>query len=568
MAVCVTHDKTLNRARYNSKFQPSMRALNVLKNGKILAPDESPQMMMERVVQTLFDVETHFGTSRRNTQKLVTEFGERVDNGQIVINTAILTNAGRYQDKPLSGCAMIPFDAKQDLDELKGILTKFHAEGMGTGFNLENANDPAEFLRRINDIAIKITKSGIEDRPVGNIVVCPVDHPRIVEFITSKYNTARNGEEWKVNISVAVSEEFFLAVSSNKMWKLKNGHEVNAKELFDLICRCACYSAEPGILFLDRIQKDNPAPMLGEYQSVAPCGEVGLAAWEICHFSYLNLAAFVKIETKKFDYEELKKAVAILTRSLDNAAEVSIRSAIYDKSKFLTKAKRKIGVGICGFADACAKLGISYDSEAAREFLADTLSLINFISKQVSYELAHQRGSCLVMLHPQCAYNTPNGFIERKYAPFPTKTVNTRDWLELANRIRKEKALRNIATTSLPPTGRSSLILDASSGIEPFFNLATDGGLNLELVQLLHTLPEEEIKRVFKTALEITPQNHVKIMATAQRFIDESISKTINLPAESDMGAISELYMMAYQLGLKGLTVYRDGSHAAQPKKL
>jgi ribonucleoside-diphosphate reductase alpha chain len=317
--------------------------------------------------------------------------------------------------------------------------------------------------------------------------------------------------------------------------------------------------------------------------SIAPCAEVGLVPGETCQFGYLNLGAFVS--NKTIDIEALQSASALMTRALDDCLEISLESYQVEESKKVVGLRRKIGIGICGLADMLVKLNIPYDSEEGREISRDVVALINYTSKVASHELAQVRGSFRAMgLLYGCRHIEEPSYVQQRYGNHPTRWVSEADWYSLGNKIRKTKQLRHSTTIALPPTGRSGLVINASPGVEPLFSFKDPNGEIRGVVRQL--IPDNEIlqqisesgkipasvpettRRVLVTSTDIAAIDHLKMVAALQTVVDESISKTINLRAEATVSEVREIYESAYRLGLKGMTMYREGSSTSQPVRL
>jgi ribonucleoside-diphosphate reductase alpha chain len=469
----------MERIDYHSTYRPTSSAESVLRKGKIISQDETPQMMMERVVKTLFSVESKFNTDSTEIISLAKELGDFLDSGYCVLSTPILTNAGRYCNKPLSACTVPSIDLRKDMAAIKKDIDQLHQDGMGTGFNLDECDDPVAILKALNKIAVQGARSGKEDRPVGNIAVLSVNHPKIEEFITAKNNVDRCGEEWKFNISVNIDDVFMKAYFSGTEYALRDDKKVLARRIMEKIAKSIHVCGDPGIVFLNRVNNGNPTPGVGTYLSVAPCGEVGLAAGESCQFGYINVAKFLmRKEGEDFviDLPLLKRVTQLMVRALDNALEISIERYPFEEQKVIMKAKRKIGIGICGLADLFMQCVISYADSRARSLAQDIVSFINYHSKLESYELAKARGSFEAMnLTQGCRYNEDPGYIEQVSGEKATKYITRQMWLDLAQKIRMTKLLRNASTIALPPTGRSAILINASCAIEPQFSLSIEG---------------------------------------------------------------------------------------------
>ncbi len=583
---------------YHSTFQPTASAEFVLQTGKILAHGESPKQMMERVVHTLFSIETKFKTSPSEIKRLECAFGSLLDDGYCVMSTPILTNAGRYNDKPFSACTVPPIDLRKDMAKIKTIVDHLHQDGMGTGFNLDDLDDPVTVLKKLNTIAVDGAKSGKEDRPVGNIAILSVYHPKIREFINVKNLVDQHGEKWIFNISVNIDDAFMKAFLNNETYQLKDGKKVSAQTLLQEIAKSVYLCGDPGLLFMSRLNEGNSTPGVGDYVAVAPCGEVGLAAGESCQFGYINVGKFFMEGPKQslvVDFKKLEQATRLMVRALDNALEISISRYAYEEQRAIMKAKRKIGIGICGLADLFMQCNLAYSDAQARDIGKDIIAFINYVSKSESHELAKVRGSFEAMaLSKGCRYNDNPGFIEQRFGKVSTPHVTAKMWHELAQKIRNTRLLRNASTIALPPTGRSSLVINASQGIEPQFSLVEVHGKTKQLNPFLQkalsnagivdktlmekivtlgcigSLPEipANIRHVFLTASEISPQGHLAMMESLQSVVDESISKTVNVISTITEQEIVNIFHQAYVRNLKGITIYRDNSRKEQPKNL
>ena len=300
------------------------------------------------------------------------------------------------------------------------------------------------------------------------------------------------------------------------------------------------------------------------------------------------MAKLVTQETKpSVDFDQLKASVALLMRALDNILEISIQRYSIDESKSIMQAKRKIGIGICGFADMLMALNLSYTDNKARDLLQDILNFISYHSKEASVELAKSRGSFKAIDESKFM---DESFIMDKYGKLNTPHVSIIQWQQLAKKIKETKLLRNATTSALPPTGRSASVIGASQSIEPIFSLHGDNGdgihPSLQTFLNKHSLHEDEaiiaeikksgrspqavrmMQHPFVTATEISPEDHLEMTITAQKAIDESISKTVNLPEQTTPQEIAAIYKKAYAAGLKGISVFRNNSRSYQPKKL
>lgn len=542
--------------RYRSYFD--MGTERMLTKGRIVGQGELPCEMIERVITTINEADSKHSDADVSFGKKI---GKQLDDGKIVFSTPILTNAGRHVDRPLSACTVLPIGLDVDYGLLKNEISFVHQQGMGTGFNLDRHKNPLRLLNFLNNSAIDSSNSGNEDRPVGNIAIMSIYNPMVTDFINIK-DTCKG--EWKFNISVSVDKEFMVAVKEDSKTTQSDGTLIPARELFDKLCASVLRNAEPGLIFLDRINERNPAPELGSYEAVAPCAEVGLIPGEVCEFGYINLAKFISYSGSCYDVdtEGLAKTSRLLTRALDDLLDVTYENIDNDLSRQIIEQKRKIGIGICGLSDALAIANLSYDSKEATTLVSDLVALINYSSKLESVKLAASRGSCGIIKSQKSRYLDEPAHIVKLFGSLDSAYVQPQEWIDLADTIKRTRNLRNISTTAIPPTGRSALVIGASTGIEPYFNIRDIS------IQVFDKIADRRDQSFIKTANEICVDAHIAMAAAAQRFCDESISKTINLPASATVDDIKHAFLEAYEKEMNGITIYVDGSVANQPKDL
>lgn len=565
-------------------FVPSERAEHILRDGDILADGESSEAMLERVAGIIPEIEQQFGASPEFAEQFADQMRALFYERKIVPSTPIMTNAQRFDHRPLSACSVPPVDLDADYHELKDTIDTYHQEGMGTGFALDDAQNPIETLEDLQEIARTGLETEEQHRPVGNMGIMRVDHPKIREFITIKQQT--QDKDWKFNLSVNITDAFMDAYENGEPFELRDGTEEDPQELMDLMVNCAWDCADPGLIFLGNMNRRRPFRGAMNYVSVAPCGEVGLAEGETCQFASINIAAF--LEDGEIDYEELKQATRCVTRFLDDVLEYSIEHYTHDESIEAMRTSRKIGIGFCGYSKLLTKMGLVYDSEKANTVLRNLLSFINFHSKEYSKELAEERGNFDGWADSLYSDEDTN-FLTEKFGDAESETVSREDWEQLDRAI-TETGLRNSTTVILPPTGRSSLTFDTSQSIEPIFSLSDQyDTLNEEFVaeleergladeEIIESVREkgscqhldlpEDLQQVFRTAVEIGYEQHFNVLVEAQQFVDESVSKTINLPKDAEPEAVERVYHRAYHEGLNGMTVYRNGSSEEQPMDL
>jgi len=588
----------------NSHFHPLTGRVgeNILKTGGIVAKGERPMEMVNRMLKAVYEVEARWGYSEAETQVEMDKMTQALDGGYCVMGSPVMTNAGRFQ-QPLSSCYVPSADLRKGLAHVKKDVVDSQASGMGSGFDFSDIEDPVAVLRGLNQMTLDNQASYKHGRSIGNMASITVRHPKLLEFISIKEGADKRGEEWRFNISVNMDDEFMRAAKKGKTIRLTDGTKVNAKTLYNRIVSLAANTGDPGLLFMDRLNEDNPTPNVGMYTSVAPCAEVGLAPGETCQFGYINVGKFIK--NGQVDIDGLTNVTEMMTRALDNSLEVNIDNALTPESAAISQLKRKIGIGMYGLADLLAQLHLKYDSDEARRVAQDVMAIINYSSKITSHELAKQRGSFGALndvIHGS-RYDEEPGYLVRKYAKTDTTYVHPSDWVELDGLIKSSRYLRNASTTALPPTGKTALIGGAYSwSIEPYFDhIVAARDENGKVTRLINRVLLQEIrnnvpdaaqrKRIFQqiwtenklgggndvpqmildsfdTALEISHKGHMAMVGVLQAVNDESVSKTINLPATTTEKEIADIYMEAWELGLKGVTIFRDQSRENQPQDL
>jgi ribonucleoside-diphosphate reductase alpha chain len=584
-------------------------ALTVLKTRYLLRDEhgaitETPEEMFHRVAHAVASSEKIYGGSAKEWEA---KFYNAMSGLLFLPNTPALINAGKEHGQ-LAACFVLPVDDSMSsiFDSLKNAALILQSGG-GTGFSFSKlrprsdivkstggiASGPVSFMR-IYNTATEVIKQGGARRG-ANMGILRIDHPDVLEFIKIK----RHVEELlNFNISIAVTDEYMKALKNNSVYPLLNPRsgqvegKLKAKKVFDEIVESAWETGDPGLIFIDRINRDNPTPHIGEIESTNPCGEQPLLPFEACILGSINLSKVLKqIKTPPFnsplakgghrglkgptgefifkiDWDLLAELVRLGVRFLDDAIDAN--KYPIPEIELMHKGNRKIGLGVMGWADMLIKLGIRYNSRRAFELAREVMSFIREGARDASGELARERGM------------------------FPNFKGSIYD----KRKIISKGGLRNATTTTIAPTGTLSLIAGCSSGIEPLFAIAykrrvletelyeihpyfletakTRGFYSAELIRkislkgTLRGLSEipSDVKRLFVTAHDISSEDHVEMQALFQEFTDNAVSKTINLKHRATRDDVARAFMLAYEKGCKGITVFRYGSKPGTLVKL
>ncbi len=572
---------------------------------------EKPADMFRRVADTVAKGDLKYGATKDDVKKLSDRFYDAITNCQFMPNSPTLMNAGRELGQ-LAACFVLPIE-----DSLEGIFETIkntaliHQSGGGTGFSfsrLRPKNDvvhstmgissgPVSFMEVFNAATEAVKQGGT--RRGANMGILRVDHPDILEFIDCK---ADNNKLNNFNISVAITDKFMEAYFNNEDYDLVNPHtkkttgKLNAKFVFDKIVDSAWRNGEPGIVFIDTMNYDNPTPQIGAIESTNPCGEVPLLPYEACNLGSINLNKMVKENndgTCSVDWDLLAKTTRTAIRFLDNI--ITINKYPLPQIAEMVNNNRKIGLGIMGWADMLMKIGISYASEQGTKLASQIIEFIDYESKCESIELSKERGR---FANFKGSIYDSEHYLYNKYKDKSAGKISDEQWKELDNKIKKF-GIRNATTTCIAPTGTISMIAGASGGIEPLFGLVFSRLIldNTEMLEInpifknymiKHNLYSEElmkkiaidgsiahinnipenVKKIFVTAHDITPYWHVKMQAAFQLHTDNAVSKTVNFVESATHDDIKETYILAYKSHLKGITVYRNNSRTFQPMNL
>ena len=561
----------------NAEVVLRRRYLSKDRDGQVL---EDPDGMFRRVAHNLSQADRNYGAGEEQRQATEERFYLAMRRLELLPNSPTLMNAGRDLQQ-LSACFVLPVD-----DSLDGIFDKvkqtalIHKSGGGTGFAFSRlrpegdvvgstggvASGPVSFIRAF-DTATDVVKQG-GTRRGANMGILDVTHPDILKFIRSK-------EDGKTlvnfNISVGVDADFMEKVKRAESFDLVNPRNgkvtgrLNAREVFDLLAEMAWKTGDPGLIFLDVINRDNPNPQLGRIESTNPCGEQPLLPHESCNLASVNLARMVRYSGSdvSIDWDRLSETVQVAVHMLDNV--IDMNEYPIPEIAEMSRKTRRIGLGVMGFADLLVQLAIPYDSEEGLLAAEQVMGYIQEETHRASMQLALERGTFPAW--EGSVYNGGDGEV---------------------------RLMRNSAPTTIAPTGTISIIAGASSGIEPLFALGYvrnvmdntrlvesnpyfeavarhEGFYSEELIEeiarggTLEGLDVPEwVKDVFRTAHDISPEWHVRMQGAAQAHTDNAVSKTINFPHTATVDDVSNAYMLAYELGCKGITVYRDGSKDGQ----
>ena len=571
---------------------------------------ETPADMFRRVADTIASGDLQFGRTQSDVDKLSDRFYDAITNCYFMPNSPTLMNAGRELGQ-LAACFVLPVE-----DSLEGIFETvkntalIHKSGGGTGFSfsrLRPKNDvvkstmgvssgPVSFMEVFNAATEAVKQGGT--RRGANMGILRVDHPDVLEFIDCK---ADNTKLNNFNISVAITDKFMEAYLKGEDYDLIHPNtkesvgKLNAKMVFDKIVDGAWRNGEPGIIFIDTMNYDNPTPKIGAIESTNPCGEVPLLPYEACNLGSINLNRMVKEENGKWvvDWDLLGETTRTAIRFLDNV--IAINNYPLPQIDEMVTNNRKIGLGVMGWADMLMKLGLSYASEEGTKLGAQVIEYIDYISKCESIELSKERGK---FKNFEGSIYDQDNYLYEKYKGKSAGIISDEQWKELDALI-KEHGIRNATTTCIAPTGTISMIAGASGGIEPLFGLVFSR-LIMDNTEMLEVNPifkdymvshglysedlmrkisvdgsvahvdgiSDEIKHIFVTAHDVTPYWHVKMQAAFQLHTDNAVSKTVNFVESATREDIEEAYILAYKSHLKGITVYRNNSRTFQPMNL
>jgi len=562
----------------NDDLKLSLNAMEVLKRRYLIKDDnqniiETPSELFRRVASYVAKAQIAYH-GEISADQAEEKFYQMMRQRDFLPNSPTLMNTGTPLGQ-LSACFVLPLEDSIDgIFEALGNMAKIHQSGGGTGFSFSSlrpknalvsstkgcASGPVSFMKIFDQATGVIVQGG--RRRGANMAIIRCDHPDIIEFVEAKMQ--KNAFE-NFNLSVAATDRFIADVKAGRKFSLKhpatgrNTSKINARELFDLIVNAAWHCGDPGLVFIDEVNRKNPTPAIGKIEATNPCGELPLLPFESCNLGSINLANMVK--DGSVDWNKLKHCIHWGIRFLDNV--IDMNKYPLPQIREITLANRKIGLGVMGFADMLIQLGISYNSTQALNFAETLMRSIHTESLKASANLAEER----------------NVFPNFKRSIYAKKNIR----------------LRNATVNTIAPTGTISIIAGCSSGIEPLFaisfvrNVLSGSRLvetntffeeiakkrrfhNKEIIgkiarlgslQNLKEIPSD-IKKIFVTAFDVTPSRHLQIQAGFQKYTDNAVSKTINLPENATLSDVRRIYLQAHKLKCKGITVYRYATKQGQ----
>jgi len=534
-------------ARFSENAINILKARYYLRNEKGEFLDRSPEDLFRRVAKAIAAAEK----TQKDREEMSGRFLEMMLGGDFLPNSPTLTGAGR--DMCLSACFVLPIeDSMESIFETVKDAALVHKEGGGTGFDFSRLRPAGSFVRKTQGVAsgpisfLKVIDAATEavkqggTRRGANMGILRADHPDIEDFITLKLDTRSVNN---FNLSVAAGEAFMEAVRTKSDYDIfdpylkKKVGVKNARKVFDQIVESAWAVGDPGLIFIDRVNTGNPTAGLGPIRATNPCGEQPLHEYESCNLGSINVSRFfAPAQADRFDWERFRRVIGLSVRFLDNVIDVN--KYPLPQIEKMTRANRRIGLGIMGWADLLIMMKTRYDSPQALDLAERLAAFLRREAVEESRRLAQDRG----------------------------------DFPNIGFSVYKGQKMRNATVFTVAPTGTISRIAGCSSSIEPVFALEMTSKIIDREIKDIHPLyqewkdknPNAPLPDYFLTAHQIAPEAHIKMQAAFQKHVDNSVSKTINFPHSATIQDVEKAYLLAYELGTKGITIYRDGSRSEQ----
>jgi ribonucleoside-diphosphate reductase alpha chain len=507
---------------YRSAFPADPATDARLRAHRIIEPGETARHMVSRVVATLGAADRRFSGLMGSTT-FADRLGWQLDTGRIVLSPSIMANAGRFEDRPLATCAAPPVELPGHLGRLRDTLDRHHRLGMSIGLVFDRVDDPLALLQYLNHLAVVAAGQAPDQPPVAHAALLSLSHPAAPRFVSSRVGAAAEGESWRFDMALLVRDEEVRAALA---------HDGPERAVLLTAAAAAGQGAEPGLVFVDRLQAANPTPGIGPYVATSPSGEVGLLAGETCTFGQVNLARFHRPgSATPLDFGALADSIYTLVRALDDAVEASSHHYLDTVPAEVTTVTRKLGVGVCGLADLLATAGVDYGSPGGRRLAQEALAYVTYVAKLASVDLAVTRGACPAVGGGRSRYASAR-FL-RRFAPLDVRSVSGSDWAGLADRLAVSGMLRNASITTVGPTGSGALAVGATPGLDP-------------------RGPAD-------------PASQVTMAAAVGACLDEGAATTVRVPDRVSPADVYDTFVAAWDLGCSTVRISSTPVEPADP---